>query len=96
MSRRAAARRFGVSAKTAVTWLKRFKERGETTHRRMGTPRKPALEAHVDILMDMLEKNPDWTLEMFASALKDRGIKTSSTSVSEFFCRRNITRKKKH
>ena len=95
MSRRAAARRFGVSAKTAVIWLQRFEKSGETGPRPMGHQMKPRLEQHAELLLGLLESNPDWTLQMLADELRRQGIKTSSTSVSEFFARRKITRKKR-
>ena len=50
MSRRAAARRFGVSESAAIKWVQRFRRTGKRTPIGTGGHRPSALKPHRDVL----------------------------------------------
>jgi transposase len=61
-SRREAAEEFEVSASTAITWVKCFRETGRCTAKPRGGSISP-LEKHADFLLGLIEKQPDLTLD---------------------------------
>jgi transposase len=63
MSRRAAARRFGVSESVAVKWFRRFSEDGARKPVGTGGHRPSALKPHCSFLEAVLAEKPDITLE---------------------------------
>jgi len=95
-SRRAAGQRLRVSAATAVRWAahKRLTGRAERgpSKRRARSP----LEAHAGWLLELVDQEPDLTLdqivERLAGALQ---VTTSRSAVDRFFHRHGISFKKK-
>ena len=70
-SRREAARRFGVSASTAVRIAAQLAERGTLAPRRLGRPPgRGKLAPYVDFLVEIVEAVPDIALEELAAALQ--------------------------
>jgi len=59
MSRREAAKRFGVSDSAAIKWLQRVRDRGIRTAFAMGGNRCSVLAAHRDVLEAALAEKPD-------------------------------------
>lgn len=83
-SRRSAARRFGVSAASAVKWVARSRAEGRPLPRRMGGYRRPALAAERDWLLARLAEKPDLTIRALVIELSDRGVKVGDWSVWAF------------
>jgi transposase len=95
-SRRAAARKFGVSASCAVKLLQRWETTGSVRPDRQGVPNRCKLDAHAAWLLDVVEEGPDITLsEIQARLLGERGMTASIGAIWTFFDRRNISFKKK-
>ena len=93
-SRRAAAEVFTVSASTAIIWVKCFRETGRCAARPRGGSISP-LEEHADLLLGLIEKQPDLTLDEVVFAMRRHKIPGSRTAVWRFFKRHKITFKKK-
>lgn len=96
MSRRAAARRFGVSDSTAVKWLQRYRDSGARTPVGTGGHRPSALKPHRAFLDAALAEQPDLTLEAIRlRLLTERAVKADTSMLSRFFRREKITLKKR-
>jgi putative transposase len=95
MSRRAAAARFGIGVRTAVRWVSEFRVSGDLAARKMGNPSPPKLSAHRQIVLDVLTKSPDITIEALRHTLAEQGIVVGYGSIRRFFHRERITRKKR-
>jgi transposase len=96
MSRRAAARRFGVSDSAAIKWLQRYRETGERAARQMGGHRPSKLAAHRDFLATVRAGQPDITLDALCRRLaEERGVRADTSMMSRFFRREGITHKKR-
>ena len=93
-SRRSAARRFGVSASTAVKWLQRADRTGSVAPDQVGGYRRPALEGHRDWVLARIAEKPDLTLRALAAELAERGVKAGQYAVWSFFKREGLTFKK--
>ena len=96
LSRRAAARRFGVSVSSVIRW--------DATRRTMGSfepkpqggdMRSRHIEERRGEVMEALGEEDDQTLEELRARLDGRGISTSKSALSRFFQRHGITRKKR-
>ena len=92
-SRREAAEEFEVSASTAIIWVKCFRETGRCVAKPRGGSISP-LEKHADFLLDLIEKQPDLTLDEVVLAMRKHKIRGSRTAVWRFFQRHKITFKK--
>jgi putative transposase len=75
MSRRGAARRFGVGIKTAIDWVRRYRETGRLAALRMGgrRPKKLVGEYREWLLQRCRER--DFTLRGLVGELVERGLK---------------------
>ena len=71
---REAARRFGISASSAVKWWQRWRERGTVAPDRRGKPPVRKLAPHRALILATLEAQPDLTLEQLRRRLADEGI----------------------
>lgn len=94
MSRRAAAARFGVAARTAIRWVSEFRARGNVAPLKMGNPSKPKLTPHREVVLALLAAEKDLTIEGLRHALVEKGIIVGYGSIRRFFQREQITRKK--
>lgn len=95
VSARQAASRFGIGIATAIVWVRRAREDGETTARRQGQPKGSKLDAHTDFLFGLVASTPDMTLkEMQARLREDRGVSAGIGTLWRFFDARAITFKK--
>ena len=81
-----AARVFGISKPTIYNWLKLNKKEGSVAPKR---PRRPWRKIIPSVLMDLLEKHPDWTLKQYGEYF---GM--TQPSMSNAFARLKITQKK--
>jgi transposase len=94
-SARGAAERFGVGIATAIVWVRRWREDGETAARRQGQPKGSKLDAHEGFLLDLVATEVDITLEEIRKRLMaERGIGAGVATLWRFFDARAITFKK--
>ncbi|HWO27784.1 MAG TPA: helix-turn-helix domain-containing protein [Candidatus Acidoferrum sp.] len=92
-SRREAAEHYEVSSSTAVTWVKCFRETGRCAAKPRGGSTSP-LEKHADLLLALIEVEPDLTLDEVICAMRENKIPGSRTALWRFFQRHKITFKK--
>jgi transposase len=94
-SRRAAARRFKVSASSAIRWVDRHDETGSVSCEPRRARSRSPLEPHAAWLLELVGREPDLTLaEIEERLLKDRGVRTTDSSIDRFFRRHKISFKK--
>jgi len=93
---RAAARRFGVSAATAVRLAQRKARTGSILPSRQGRPpgRGP-LSVHADVLIGWVDAEGDITMpELAERLLKEHGVKAHPASLSRLLLAHGFTVKK--
>ena len=96
LSRRAAARRFGVSESAAIKWLQRYEVSGSRKPVGTGGHRPSKLKPHRDFIVVALKAKPDLTLEALGrQLLAQRGVKADTSMLSRFLRREKITHKKR-
>ena len=96
LSRRAAARRFGVSAAAAIKWLQRFHRTGERRSAGTGGHRPSKVQPHRAWVLGVLTAQPDITLAALAARLwTERGVRVDTSMLSRFFKGAGISFKKK-
>ena len=94
-SRHQAAERFGVSLASASRWCGRFAREGHLAPKPQGGDRRShRIEAHADLILSLYEQQPGLFLRELRAALAERGIRVAQSSLSRFFKRHAITRKK--
>ena len=93
-SAREAARRFDISASTAIKWVQRWRRSGSVAAQPMGGGYRSPLDQHGDFLMALIAREPDLTLEEVRLRLRDRGVSAGLGSVWRFFARRGVSFKK--
>lgn len=96
MTRRAAARRFGVSPSTAIRWVDQWQREGHIEPARQGGDnRSQRMEAHADEVLGLIEETPDITLAEIADHLEDtHGFRVAQSTVWRLLDRHGITFKK--
>ena len=96
MSRREAARRFGIAPSTAIKWVWAWRLTGSYRPRAQGGDRRShRIEARAGVVLALLEETPDMTLAEIAAHLEsEHGLRVSQSTVWRFFHRRGITFKK--
>ena len=72
-SRREAAEHYEVSPSTAVIWVKCFRETGRCAAKPRGGSTSP-LEKHADVLLALIEVEPDLTLDEVICAMRENKI----------------------
>ena len=95
LSRRAAARRFGVSQASAIKWLQGVTREGR--HHPIGTGghRRSKLKPECDWLLSEIDKCPDLTLAALCARLEEqRKVKADPGMMSRFFKGEGISFKK--
>ena len=94
-SRRAAGKRFAVSASSSIRWVELHDETGSVSPRRRSSKSRSPLEPHAGWLLELVAKEHDLTLaEIVQRLLQDRGVRTTDSSVDRFFQRHEVTFKK--
>jgi len=69
LSCRAAAKRFGMAASTAIKWVDRHRRLGHARPRPLGGDRRShRIEAYAEEILSLIEATPDLTLEEMANA----------------------------
>ena len=96
MSRRGAAKRFGIAPSTAIKWVRAWRLTGSYRPRPQGGDnRSHRIEARAETVLALLEETPDMTLAEIAAHLEsEHGLRVSQSTVWRFFHRRGITFKK--
>ena len=92
MSRTAAAKRFGVSAASAVRWMQTYLRTGRSRAKPCGGDRRSGrLEAQAGFLMDAVQQTPDITLaELRQRLISERGETFAISTIHEFFRRHDV------
>src|SRR5918998_3858242 len=94
-SRRHAAQRFGVSPASAIRWHECFVQQGRLSPKPQGgDQRSHRIEAHAALLLQTYEAHPQIFLRELRDVLQEQGVEVSTSSLSRFFARHAITRKK--
>ena len=96
-SRRQAAKRFGVSPASALRWHESFAQEGRIAPKPQGgDQRSHRIEAHAELILPTYQAHPQIVLRDLRDALQEPSGKVSTSSLSRFFARHAITRKKGH
>ena len=96
LSRRAAARQFGVSAAAAIKWRQRFQRTGERGRAGPGGHRPAKVPPHRAWVFAALAAQPAITLAALAARLlTERGVPVDTGLLSRFFKGEGISFKKK-
>ena len=97
LSRNAAAKRFGISAASAVRWMQAYLSTGRTQAKPCGGDRRSGrIEAQADFLRAAVHQTPDVTLAELQQRLRsERGETFATSTLHEFFRRHGITLKKR-
>ena len=95
-SRRAAARRLGVSESFAIKLVKHQERSGSPTPVRQGRPHGSGkLAPYEAFLIQEVEKKPDITMpDLVARLLEEHGVAAAPASLSRLLCRLGFTYKK--
>jgi putative transposase len=94
LSRRAAAKRFGVGESTAIAWVARFHETGSVAPGQMGGPRpKKLVGPWREWLLERCRT--DFTLRGLVAELGERGMPVDYKTVWEFVHAEKLTHKKR-
>ena len=95
LSRREAAKRFGVGIKTAIMWVQRFRATGSVAALQMGGHRpKKIIGGHREWLLQRCQGG-DFTLRGLVAELADRSLKVDYRVVWAFVHAEKLTHKKR-
>jgi putative transposase len=95
LSRRQAASRFGIGIKTAIDWVRRFRETGSVAAEAMGGCRpKKIVGEHRDWLLQRCQ-GEDFTLRGLVGELAERGLQVDYHTVWDFVHNEKLTYKKR-
>ncbi len=81
-STRAAARRFDVSASSAIKFVRRWRETGSYAPGQIGGQKKRRLSGHEDWLHDIMSVTPDIILSELQVRLADKGVRISTQAIN--------------
>jgi transposase len=94
LSRRRAAKRFGVAVSTVIDWIDAWREEGRLTAKPMGGDHSSRLTAEREWLLERVAAVPDLTLEEIRGELAARGKQVGYGTVWRFFAAEGISFKK--
>lgn len=96
MTRRSAAKRFGIAASTAIKWVEQWRRTGDIGPRPQGGDhRSHRLEGHAEEILELIDEKPDITLAEIAEHLDQvHGLKAAQSSVWRLLDRHGMTFKK--
>ena len=96
MSRRAASERFGVSAASAIRWVRAWRETGRQAGKRQGGDRRSErIEAYRSIILAAIAEKVDITLSEIVEMLRSKhGVSFAPSTVWRFLDRHAMTLKK--
>lgn len=85
-----------MSVSSAIRWVAQARETGDVTPKPQGGDRRArAIEAQAERILALVAAKPDGTLEELKTALASEGHRFSTSALSRFFQRRQITLKKR-
>lgn len=94
-SRHQAAERFGVSLASASRWCGQFAREGHVAPKPMGgDQRSHRIETHASLIVSLYEMQPGIYLRELQTTLAKHGVCVAQSSLSRFFKRHGISRKK--
>lgn len=92
---RQAAERFGVSRASVCRWSQQKQREGHVVPKPLGgDQRSHHVEDHADLILQTYEARPQIFLHELRAVLLKHGVDISTSSLSRFFARHRITRKK--
>jgi len=94
-SARGAGRRFGVSASTAIKWVRHWRETGSLSTKQIGGYRPYILEDQSPWLLELISSTPDLTVEEIRLHLQERGVSVVINTVWRFLQHHGLTYKKR-
>lgn len=96
MSRRAASERFGVSAASAIRWVRAWRETGRRAAKCQGGDRRSErIEAYRSVILAAIKEKVDITLSEIAEMLRrEHGASFAPSTVWRFLDRHAMTLKK--
>ena len=96
LSRRSAAKRFGVAASTAIKWVDQWRRTGDVGPRPQGGDhRSHRIEAHADEILALIDEIADITLGEIAEHLDEvHGLTVAQSTVWRLLDRHGMTFKK--
>lgn len=96
LSRHQAAARFDVSPSSAIRWHKSWRETGAfSAAAQGGDQRSGRIEALKDVILNLIDKQKDITLEEICAYLEDsHGERFVVSTIHRFFQRHGVTLKK--
>ena len=96
MTRRSAAKRFGVAPSTAIKWVDRWRRTGDIGPRpRGGDHRSHRIEVHAEEILALIVGTPDTTLSELAEHLEEtHGVVVAQSTIWRLLDRRGMTFKK--
>lgn len=95
-SRRAAARRFGVAASTAIKWVDQWCREGRVASKPLGGDRHShRMEAYAEEILALVDETPDITLAEIAGHLEEaHGFQAAQSTVWRLLDRHGQTFRK--
>jgi transposase len=93
-SRRGAAERFQIGVSSAVRWMQRVAQSGNSAAHPSGGSTSP-LEQHAAFLLALIEEQPDLTLDEIVARMRAANLSGSRSAVARFYARHRISFKKK-
>ncbi len=96
LSRRSAAKRFGVAASTAIKWVDQWRRTGDVGPRPQGGDhRSQRIEAHSEEILALIDEKADITLGEIAEHLDGvHGLTVAQSTVWRLLDRHGMTFKK--
>jgi transposase len=96
LSRRAAARRFGVGIASAIRWVREWRETGSASAKPQGGDRRSRrIEAFSEVILTAVEDQVDITLVEVAEMLRaEHGVTFAASTIWRFLDRHAMTFKK--
>ena len=94
LSRRQAAKRFGVGIKTAIDWVARFRETGSVAPGQMGGHKPKAIRGEHETWLRARLQEREFTLRGLVAELAARGLKTGYAAVWNFVHAERLSFKK--
>jgi transposase len=96
LSRRAAAKRFGIAAASAIRWVREWRETGSTRAKPQGGDmRSRRIEAYREVILGAIEEQVDITLVELAEMLRSKHeVVFAPSTIWRFLDRHSMTVKK--
>lgn len=92
---RQAGERFGVSRASVSRWSQQQQREGHVAPKPLGGDRRSGhIRAHATLILQIYRARPQIFLRELRAALQEHGVAVSTSSLSRFFARQGITRKK--